>query len=75
MAEESGMARPFGYIRRLPAAVDSVTVVLTTTEVAFEAIPHRPWIRKTRSEFAASAGPPNGPVGWRVSTARHGVTV
>ena len=52
------MPRPFGYIRRLPGQVDSVTVVLRTTEDAFEGIPHRPWIRNARSEFASNAGPP-----------------
>src|SRR5437867_1227953 len=43
--------------------------------MAVEGILHRPVITKTRSTPAASAGPPYGPSGSRVSTMRHGVTV
>jgi hypothetical protein len=52
-----------------------VTVMFRTTEVASQGTPHWPWIRNARSVFAPIAGPPKGPFGVRVSTARQGATV
>jgi hypothetical protein len=70
-----GIAVPAAYHRRSPGADDRVTVVLTTTELASAGIPHCPWIMKVRLEFAAIAGPPQGPTAFLVSRIRQGVTV
>jgi hypothetical protein len=56
--EASGIGLPAGYSRRFPGAVDPVTVVFRTSEVAFDGIPHCPAIGITRSVLANSAGPP-----------------
>jgi hypothetical protein len=50
-------------------------VTFKETAFAVVGIPHRLARTKSRSTPAASAGPPNGPAGSRVSATRHGVTV
>jgi len=48
---------------------------LLDTVLASDGIPHTPATGKTRAPFATSAGPPAGPLGFRVSKTRHGLTV
>ena len=50
------------------------TARLIATAVADEGIPHRFATGKLRTVFAASAGPPEGPSGSRVSARRQGAT-
>ena len=52
-----------------------MTVTFSEYAKAFEGIPQLPaGIVKLRIVSAEKAGPPNGPLGFRVSTRRHGVT-
>ena len=48
---------------------------MTTTAVADAGISQSPVTGNARTEFAASAGPPEGPGGFRVSATRQGATV
>src|SRR4030095_5089490 len=63
------------YSLRLPGFVGWVTVVLITMELALIGIPQFPETRNTRPPPAASAGPPWGRAGPRVSASRHCGTV
>ena len=70
-----GSGVPDGKIRRSPPVVDPVTVTFRTIDSAVVGIPQRPGIVKVRLPLARMAGPPYGPLGFRVSAIRHGVTV
>jgi hypothetical protein len=49
--------------------------MFTEIALAESGIPQTPAREKVRWLSGASAGPPSGPMGFRVSTARHGVRV
>ena len=64
--------------RKFPAAVGWVTETLDEMARAVEGMPQTPPSGKVRARGDGAhtrAGPPQGPAGLRVSTARHGATV
>src|SRR5258707_15648145 len=75
MALEMGAGLPAGYSRRSPKSVSPTTVTMRAIAVAVDGIPQTPVTGKLRIVLAASAGPPEGPTGLRVSATRQGVTV
>src|SRR6266542_1331668 len=75
MTETRGRPTPAGKTRRSPRAVGWVTVKLNAIALVPGGMPHWLAMTKVRSALAASAGPPYGPAGLRVSATRHGVTV
>jgi hypothetical protein len=70
-----GAGTPAGKHRRSPAADGRKTARLMATAFAADGIPHRPATGKVLVVPAASAGPPEGPTGLRVSITRQGLTV
>src|SRR5215471_17155236 len=73
--EVRGSTAAPGKIRTSPAAVGRVIVKLKDPAFAPVGTPQRPPMTKLRLNPARRAGPPQGPVGPRVSTTRHGATV
>src|SRR6266540_5242291 len=65
---------PAGKRLRLPADAPCVTVTFTATARTPKGMPQRPPSVRSLSVFATSAGPPQGPAGYRVSETRHGVS-
>src|SRR5512140_1182868 len=73
---EASAAMPAGLTRRSPGPVGASTVTFRATATAPDGTPHWPARAKARrAPLPCSAGPPNGPLGARVSTTRHGVSV
>src|SRR5690242_1674253 len=62
-----------GWMVRYPGAAAWVTVRFTATLLAEMGMPHAPTSPNVRPDWAARAGPPRGPAGFRVSTARQGI--
>src|SRR5215470_16375574 len=73
---EVRVSTPEGRNRRSPAVEGVTMVTLAASACASAGTPHWPASAKLRPPLAPErAGPPNGPFGLRVSTARQGVTV
>src|SRR6478609_2086108 len=73
--EASGSDWPLGYASIQPRVPKGTTVTLMENAAALAGMPHPLFeTTKSRAVLAGSAGPPNAPLGLRVSTKRHGVT-
>src|SRR5262245_56211452 len=68
----TGADGPPGCSRKYPGSPGFTAVTLKATARASAGMLHAPATGKGRLLLAASAGPPEGPAGSRVSATRHG---
>jgi hypothetical protein len=75
MVDATGCDAPVGHTVRYPRNPEGTTVTLSEYADAFVGIPQdADRIGKLLVVAAGSLGPPNVPIGLRVSTSRHGET-